>query len=239
MTSHILVWAVITPSCLFHFLLLLLHFRLCVQSFLWNPLPRIAEQHLRLCPTPEGSESESPSVCRPLTLRLWRSEGMTEIWPEFMTWILQLSLPSASAFSPDASTTWFWAAMFVTVVVDDRCAALWLCYSSSGPFRRSGGAAGMTEFTAEPSGGVVGKTQWNICEGRCQHDDTLASTHHHQHLPPPLKHPATTQPGLTAPSGPGAQREMFPKIRLITEWRCWIKRESIWRICWSEMSRRL
>lgn len=164
-TSHILVWAVITPSCLFHFLLLL-HFRLCVQSFLWNPLPRIAEQHLRLCPTPEGSESESPSVCRPLTLQLWRSEGMTEIWPEFMTWILQLSLPSASAFSPDASTTWFWAAMCVTVVVDDRCAARWLCYSSSGPFRWSGGAAGMTEFTAEPSGGVVGKTQWNICEGR-------------------------------------------------------------------------
>ena len=188
----------------------------------WNPLPRIAEEHLRPGPTPEGAESESPSVCSEppppppevwsIALKEWQRSDLS-------------SRPDPPAFAavcfrfqPRAPEASFWAVVLL-ICGDDRCFVIQWTWSP-GPFREGGGGQGMTVFTAEPPGGAVGRRQWNICDGSFQSDnpaDTLVLIHH---LTPPW--PADTssseagprvpaQPGLTARGGGGASSDSLPE----------------------------
>lgn len=171
------------PSCHSRLSFLLQHsFCFCIWIPHWNPVPRIAGEHLRPSLTPEGAENERPSVCsalRPTNSPEVYRAGLKE-WQRANPGhdlFLQLSLPSASSTAQlsasSTSETEFCAVKLIIPVVHDRCAGrIRPCGIvtqhdlSLEPLILSGGGSVMPEFTAEPSGGVVGKTQWNICDGR-------------------------------------------------------------------------
>ncbi len=173
-----LVQTVITQSLL-HFLCL----RLWKLISCWNPLPRIAEQHLCPCATPEGSDSESPSVCSPrsprrsaVALKEWqRCDPSSQPDPAAFTVVCRRFQPRSHQH-------------FILGCKADSLCSKWMMCSPlallfiirSSQIERGWGGG--------PSGGAVSKTQWNICDGRRWRDnpgDTLALLNHPHTAAPP------------------------------------------------------